>query len=58
MKIKEALTTTTTLCELTDSFWQLISDWMKKREPFCDCDWLKKIPLGSFMGSIVSRNIN
>ena len=30
MKIEEAPTTTWTRCELTDSFWQLISDWMKR----------------------------
>ena len=49
--------------ELTDSFWQLISDWMKRLFPrvgksIRDCDWMKKFPYEFFMRSILSENLS
>ena len=50
-------------CKLTDSFWQLISDWMKRlfprvRKSIHDCDWIKKFLYEFFMRSILSENLS
>ena len=51
------------VCELIDSFWQLVSDWMKRlpprvRKSIRDCDWMKKIPYEFFMRLILSENLS
>ena len=58
MKIEEVLTTAWRSCELNDSFWQLISDWIKHFF-FCffDCDWMKKFLYEFCMQSILSKNL-
>ena len=67
MKIEEAPTTTWTRCELTDSFGQLISDWMKRFFHTWEirfaivigwADWMKKLSYEFFMESILSEDFS
>ena len=51
------------ICKLTDSFWQMISDWMKwlfprVRKSIHDRDWMKTFPYEFFMRSILSENLS
>ena len=57
-----AETTRWRLCELTDSFWQPISDWINAfiiYEKVVSLLWLdKKFPCEVFMRSILSKNLS